>query len=148
MTSVKVCFTNEKVTGVIMFVTMNKNFVEWLDLQLRERKWSPSELARNSGVSQSAISLVLKGDRNPGNNFCDGIAKAFNIPPDDVYRIAGLLPMKPNDDQTVSEITHIYHELTDENRDDLLDYARLRLQKQERDKNGKPARTTSHRQST
>lgn len=132
MTDVKVFITIEKVTNVIMFFTMDKSFVEWLEGELNDRGWNSSELARRSGVSQSAISLVLNGERNPGNSFCDGIARAFKIPPDTVYQMAGLLPVKPNDDSTVSEITHIYHELNDENRQDLLDYARLRREKQER----------------
>lgn len=140
MTFVKRVITREKVTSVIMFFTMDKSsFVEWLEDQLDERTWTPSELSRRSGISQSAISLVLNGERKPGNAFCDGIAKAFKMPPDTVHRLAGLLPVKPNDDSTVSEITTIYHELDDENRQDLLDYARLRLQKQERgtEKNAK-----------
>ena len=130
------------------FDKMNSSFSQWLIKNLNDRLWSQAELARRSGLSRTAISDVISGKANPGDVLCRAIAKAMQLPADDVFQIAGILPMKPNADQTVSEITHIYHELTDENRDDLLDYARLRLQKQERDKNGKPARTTSHRQST
>ena len=134
MTSVKGSITTEKVTDVIIYFAMEKSFIEWLQDELSDRGWSGSELSRRSGVSQSAISLVLSGNRQPGTEFCDGIARAFKIPVDSVYRVAGLLPVKPSDDETVSEITHIYHNLTDENREDLLDYARSRLQKQDREK--------------
>lgn len=74
--------------------------------------------------------------------MCMAFAGALKIPPDDVYRAAGLLPMKPNADETVSEIVHIYHLLNDNNQDDLLDYAKNRLSKQEREakKSGKRIR--------
>jgi transcriptional regulator with XRE-family HTH domain len=147
MTDVKGFITHEKVTGVIMFITMDMSFIKWLEAEMRARELSISEMARRSGVSQSAISLVLKGDRNPGTAFCDGVAIAFKIPPDTVYRMAGLLPSKPNADETVTEIEHIYHQLTDDNRTDLLDYARSRLHKQERENDKQSSRTSSHRSS-
>ena len=131
--------TKEKVTDVIIMFTMDKSFVEWLDAELGERGWSPTELARRSGLSQSAISLVLSGDRNPGNKFCDGIARAFKLPKETVYRIADILDVKPNDDETVEEIVHIAHALSDTNKQDVRDYAKLRLEKQEKEtsKHGK-----------
>jgi len=147
MTDVKSFITTEKVTNVIISFAMEKSFVNWLDARLKEKGWSGSELSRRSGISQSAISLVLSGNRQPGVEFCEGVAKAFRIPKDDVYRMAGLLPSKPNADQTVSEITHIYHELDEDNQQDLLDYARLRLQKQERSaKHPRPSSRTSSSQ--
>lgn len=142
MTFVKGSITTEKVTGVIISLLMEKSFIEWLDENLEDKGWSGSELSRRSGISQSAISLVLSGRRQAGIEFCDGIAKAFKLPPDQVYRIAGILPLKPNNDETVSEIVHIYHLLNDNNQDDLLDYAKNRLSKQEREakKSGKRIR--------
>ena len=118
---------------------MAKVFVEWLDAELSARGWSRAELARRAGVTEASLSLIYSGDREPGTKICKGIAKALKLPDDVVYRVAGLLDVKPNEDQTVSEITHIYHELDEENQQDLLDYARLRLQKQERgtEKNAK-----------
>ncbi len=111
---------------------MAKAFVEWLDGELSTRGWSRAELARRSGVTESSLSLIYSGAREPGVRTCKSIAKALRIPEDTVYRMADLLDVKPNDDETVSEITHIYHELDEENQQDLLDYAKLRLQKQER----------------
>lgn len=116
---------------------------------MNDKQWSQAELARRSGLSRTSISYVISGQANPGDALCRAIAKAFQIPIDDVYRVAGLLPVKPNADETVSEITHIYHELDEDNRQELLDYARLRLNKQEREQSGKQhSRTTPHRQST
>ena len=140
MTVVKVCITTEKVTNVIICFTMDKSlFVVWLEDELETREWSPSDLARRSGISQSAISLVMNGKRSPGMEFFDGISKAFKVPLDLVYQKAGALPVKPNADEAVSELTHIYHELNEDNKQDLLDYAKMKRHKQERDtkNNGK-----------
>ena len=124
---------------------MAKNFTDWLDNELDSRSWSRAELARRAGVTESSLSLIYSGAREPGTKVCDGIAKAFRIPPDNVYRIAGLLPSQPSTNQDVKELEHIYHELTEDNQEDLLDYARSRLHKQERGdkkKNGKPERVS------
>ncbi len=111
---------------------MAKAFVDWLDDELRARDWTRAELARRAGINESSLSLIYSGGREPGRKICDGIAKAFKLPSDNVYRIAGILPMKPNNDETVTEIVHIYHLLNEDNKDDLLDYAKNRLSKQER----------------
>jgi len=70
------------------------------------------------------------------------MAKAFKLPVDDVYRAAGILPLKPNDDEVVSKIVHIYHLLNEINKEDLLDYAKNRLAKQERKPKPKRDRVT------
>jgi transcriptional regulator with XRE-family HTH domain len=125
------------------------NFSEWLSTELKNREWSNADLARYAKISRGSITNLLTGTRSPGPDILDAIAKAFRLPTEDVYRVAGLLPVKPNADETVSEITHIYHELDEDNRQELLDYARLRLNKQEREHSGKQhPRTTPHRQST
>lgn len=118
---------------------MAKEFTEWLDSELAVREWTRAELARRAKINESSLSLIYSGGREPGPKVCDGIARAFKMPADIVYRMAGILPVKPSDDETVSEITHIYHNLNDVNKEDLLDYARMRLSKQEREekKSGK-----------
>lgn len=117
------------------------NFGAWLVRQLEERGLTQSDLSRMSGLSRGTLSNIISSTRGRGPNSLMAIARALKIPLETVYRAAGLLPPESGSDEKVSEITHIYHELNTSNRDDLLDYARLRLQKQERDKAGKRART-------
>lgn len=68
---------------------------KWLLNEMNRRKWSQSDLARESGLSQSQISRVVSGLRPPGNEFCNAIAKAFGIPPHQVFVMAGLMPPDP-----------------------------------------------------
>ena len=67
-------------------------FIAWLYLELDNRDWSQADLARRSGLTPSAISLVISGDRNPGPTFCNAVAVALYIPPPVVFQAAGLLP--------------------------------------------------------
>jgi len=73
----------------------NKEFVDWLNGNLEERGWLAAELARRSGVSQSQISLVTSGQRNPGPEFCRDVALAFGEDPTHIFRMVGYLPAAP-----------------------------------------------------
>lgn len=74
---------------------MEHTFPEWLEHQLKEQGISQAELARRAGVTRGAINGILQGARGPGVELCQGIARALNIPVQDVYEAAGLLPPDP-----------------------------------------------------
>lgn len=119
-------------------------FKTWLQKEMDEREWSISDLARNAGVARGSIANILRGDRNPGVDVCEAIARAFKISPESVYRYAGLLPPELKPDEKRQELVHLFELMDEANREDTIDYARMKLQKQEREekKDGKPSRTT------
>ncbi len=108
-------------------------FIEWLEQQLEEKRWSGAELARKAKVSQAIVSLVLNGQRQPGPDFCEAVAGAFKIPSDVVFRKAGLLPPEPANDEQRQELVHLFELMDVTNREDTIDYARMKLEKQERE---------------
>lgn len=57
--------------------------------------WSYNELARRAELSSSGVSHVMSGVRNPGFDFCVGIARALGEPPEKILRLARLLPALP-----------------------------------------------------
>jgi len=59
---------------------------------LNTRRWSYADLADAANISPSMVSHVLNKQRNPGLDFCIGVARAFKIRPEVVLRLAGLLP--------------------------------------------------------
>lgn len=124
-----------------------KNFKEWLESELETRDWSMADLARYAGVARGSVANVLRGDRNPGKDFCDGVAKAFKIAPEIVYRRAGILPPEPKQNEKRQELIHLYEMMSEDNQDDQLAYARMKLQMQEREdknkKNGKGNRPSN-----
>jgi transcriptional regulator with XRE-family HTH domain len=88
-------------------------FSEWLQGEMNARGWSQSELARVAGVTRSAINGIVTGTRGPGKDLCMGIAHAFKIPPEDVFRVAGLLP-PARSSQRVDRLMYQIEELDEE----------------------------------
>ena len=74
---------------------MNPSFSKWLDTEIAQRGWSQSEAARRGAISSQMVNAVINGQANPGIEFCRGIAKALEIPLEEVFRFAGILPTKP-----------------------------------------------------
>ena len=86
-------------------------FADWLRLELDTRAWNNSELARQAGLGKQTIWNILNGMRNPGIESCIGIARALNIPPEDVMRKAGLLPPLPPAVQGEKTVLQLYRRL-------------------------------------
>ena len=106
-------------------------FAEWLNAELDNRDWSQSDLARAAGLGRGTISNVLNNVRQPGTEICTGIAAAFNLPPEFVFRKAGLLPPKKDEDPGFEEWKILLDNLDETDRQELLEFARLKLKLQE-----------------
>lgn len=65
-------------------------FREWLREKLREKKMTQFELARRSGVSQSAISRWLRGLRDPDEVSILKVAKALGASDEEIAVLLGL----------------------------------------------------------
>lgn len=96
-----------------------------------KREWSMSDLARNAGVSRGAVANIMRGDRNPGVNVCDGIAKALRVSPEIVYRQAGILSPVAEHDERSQELVHLFNLMNTDDQEETIDYARLKLKRQE-----------------
>ncbi|MCL4296117.1 MAG: helix-turn-helix transcriptional regulator [Anaerolineae bacterium] len=104
---------------------MNTPFAQWLQEQLAERDWIPAELAKRAGIQGGSLSHILNGTRKVGPESCIAIAKALNLPPEVVFRRAGLLPETENEgDVTFQEIVEIIKRLNADDRRTLLRIAR------------------------
>lgn len=67
----------------------------WINTQLNQYSWGYNELARQAGLSSGTISNLMANRTKPGLDLCIGIARAFNVSPEGVLRLAGLLPSIP-----------------------------------------------------
>lgn len=101
-----------------MYAMVDILFSDWLQEVMDEKGWNQSELARYMGVSRQAVSDVLNQKRNPGGDFARKLAWALHIPPEDVFRMAGILPAQNADrvEQLAERIASL-----DEEDQDLLD---------------------------
>lgn len=100
-------------------------FVEYLDEELARRNWRPADLARAAGISTGSLSQIYSGTRNPGPDIANAIAVGLGVPPDVVFRKAGLLPEQPGPerDPAFQEVWEIMRNMTADERREVVDYA-------------------------
>jgi transcriptional regulator with XRE-family HTH domain len=83
---------------------MKQSFSDWLLNELQSREMSQADLARLSGVTTAQISRIISGGRKPGDVALNGIARAFKMPPEKIFELAGLLPPGSSTDKDLSPI--------------------------------------------
>jgi DNA-binding XRE family transcriptional regulator len=81
-------------------------FITWLDKQAEKHRWTRAKLAKLAGVSPTAIYMIANGKREPGSYLCNGLAKALNLPREEVYRAAGLLQTTSHPSEEVERGEH------------------------------------------
>jgi transcriptional regulator with XRE-family HTH domain len=110
-----------------------QTFAEWLKEQLQAKGWKRAELARRSGLKEATFTYIFKG-RKPRADTCSAIARALGIEEEEVFRRAGLLPEKPEDDDKFAEETiERFKRLTVEQRRAVLEYVIFQLRQQQRE---------------
>jgi len=108
-------------------------FSVWVLAEIDKQGWKASDLARAANVSKGTISDILNERRRPGLDVCVAIAKALKYPPEDVLRIAGLLPPDRDlGDLSIRQLVEVARELTEEERAELLEIALLKLRRREK----------------
>lgn len=120
-------FTKEKNRSVIINA-METDFSTWLTGEMDKRGWNNSELARRAGLVPSTISMVISQQKNPGLDFCVGIALAFRLPPEIVLRKAGLLDPEMPQAQIDKEAAHLFAQLPDNQKEIVLAQLRGMIQ--------------------
>jgi len=73
-----------------------ERFGEWLEAQLAEKGWKQAELARRAHISQPTLSRIINDTRKVGPDAARSIARALGEAPEEVFRLAGLLPPAPS----------------------------------------------------
>ena len=83
------------------------DFSEWLKTEMNKRGWSQSDLARSAELNRAVINKLLNGKSHPQPTTLGAISRAFKIPIESSYRAAGLLPISPDNDETIEEAIHV-----------------------------------------
>lgn len=114
-------------------MTTHEEFADWLQNELTSRGWDQAELARRSQTTTALISRILSGERLPGAVVARRLARAMVLAPEDVFRHAGILPRTSPQPSGFDELSCIYTELDEDDRQRLLAVARAFLTLEERD---------------
>jgi transcriptional regulator with XRE-family HTH domain len=112
-----------------MAAANDDDFIAWLEKELNDRNWSDNQLAKRAGISHSVISKARSGLR-PKWDACEAIAGALQLPVELVFRKAGLLAPRPDDDVNLEEWNYLLSRLPQPEREELLQIARLKLKRQ------------------
>jgi len=108
-------------------------FSDWLLMELNERGWSQSDLARKANINRQVVSSYINNpNKNHDPEILKMIARAFEYPPDYVFRAAGKLPPISEIDNNISEIVYLLDQLPIQEQKEILDLIRFKV---ERNKN-------------
>ena len=91
---------------------VDTNFSDWLLKEMNKRGWSQADLARASGLNRQSVSDYVNLRRtNPEPEALVSLANAFKLPPETVFRAAGLLPQQTEETEIIQQISHLTKEL-------------------------------------
>jgi transcriptional regulator with XRE-family HTH domain len=109
---------------------------DWLAKQLKDNKLSMRELARRANISNSTISDVMAGKRPPTSDFCKAISGALKVPQVEVEILAGILPRPPGWSPELEEWGALFHQLTEEERANVMTLGRSMAGRRGKQKKG------------
>ena len=83
----------------------------WLLTELEKRGWTQAELARRANLADATLSRIISETRQAGPDTAVAIARALHVPPETVFRRAGLLPPLPPEVEEEREVIAIWRRL-------------------------------------
>lgn len=112
------------------------DFVDWLDNEVQEGRLTQADIANTGLVSRSAVSLLFsRTTKSLSFEMCEAIAIASQVPLEEIYRRAGLLPPALTKDKDVQDIIDEVRTMPKQDADEVLAY--VRMLKNLRKNNGK-----------
>jgi transcriptional regulator with XRE-family HTH domain len=91
-------------------------FSEWLQAEMDKRGWSQSDLARAAELNRAVINKLLNGKSHPQPATLEAISRALKVPLEIIYRVAGLLPADPDNDDVMEEAMYIFKSIQNSQR--------------------------------
>jgi transcriptional regulator with XRE-family HTH domain len=116
------------------------SFFPWLDSHLKDLDLTDSQLSKKAGLSHSVISKARSGERGIGWDAGVAISQALDLPPEIVLKRLELLPTSAEERQrgaVVDEMLHIVPDLSVSDQEELLQLARLKLERRKKESRGK-----------
>ncbi len=105
------------------------SFIDWVNEQIQSRGWSYNELARQCGVSSTAISKLMTGKSDISFDMCMNLSRAFKMPPVDVLVKASLLPKPHPDNEYVDYVVQRMRMLDLGEQEEIAEFVDYKYQK-------------------
>ena len=110
-----------------------EKFAKWLNSQMERRRMSQADLARASGLKTATISIYCQGkSTNPDPKALSALARGLELPDEEVYMEAGIMPKKPEKPASFEELEYWFSRMTPDEQEDFIEYGRLRVEIQRR----------------
>ena len=116
------------------------DLVAFLIKEMDDQELVPADITKRSGLSASQVSKILNRESPAGTRAMECFAIALNLPFDTLYRISKGLPLSSgNQEERRNELIHLFDQATSISQEDIIDYVKMRLDKDKRElkKNGK-----------
>ena len=113
---------------MLIYSCLMESMNQWFARILSEYNITPAEIKRRSGLSESHMSKVLKGERGFGEDAIRKIAKAVGVAPEVFFREVGILPPLPERTQQIEQLVYLFNKMDPHQRDLLLSQARWILE--------------------
>ncbi len=105
------------------------SFADWLNDVMAERDIRPADLARLANINKGILSRILSNERRPAPETLESIARALKLPPEVVFRRAGLLPPAPPDTEYKEELLYLFNELSPEEQEEIIELLRFKKER-------------------
>lgn len=96
------------------------SFWEWAEVERESRNLSWYAVERKAGLSSGAIARRANYGQAPTDTTCTAIAEVFGLPPETVFRKAGLLPQRTMHPSEIEELIDLLKHLPDADLDRVL----------------------------
>lgn len=119
----------------MLLMRNSQKLSSWLEAELKTREWTQSDLARISGIHRGIISKIILGGSQPTPETMEAIARALKLPPEHVFRAAGILPPITEINEETEQIIYESSKLNPQDRAEVIAY--IRMKQNLRKKNGR-----------
>ncbi len=111
-------------------------FGTWIVEQMQARGWRTGDLARAMGANKVVVSRIIHGGRGIGMKTARSMAKAFDLPMQEIFQRSGLLPPSPKLTVLGDRVMNAVAGMTPAEIEDLLEYVALIKRRRKRRRGG------------
>lgn len=124
---------------------MRNEFGEWLRAEIKKTGKTQKEFSGLIGIEQPHLSRIISGDRGASTDTLKNIAKVLSIPEQTVLTQYGILSKKADINQKLSEATHILSMLGNDDLEEIIQIAKMKLDRDKREQEYKKQPSRSKR---
>jgi transcriptional regulator with XRE-family HTH domain len=93
---------------------MSDNLATYLNSEMDRRGWSLRQIARRAAISHTTVVKMANGVGHPEVETCRALARALDVPVENILILAGILPAQKNGASVRDRVRVVYEVNGDE----------------------------------